>query len=284
MSQSRVLLVDDNAGVRISLAKVLEVNGFEVVAAASVNDALAQIGSSKFDVLLTDLHMPGAGDGLTVVSAMRHAHPRAVTLVFSGYPEMQKALSAILLQADGILVKPLEIPALVEIIQTKLLSRTVHERPLPETVANILERDAASIIRKWLARVDQHDELAAIPLPFKERTGHLPRLLKDLAARLREPHSLEGSSKPSRAAAAHGRLRCQQGYTVALIVEESRILQVSIFEALQRSLSTVDFSLLLADVMTIADEVDAQLAQAMRSYSAMPAEKCKPPGSARLSA
>ena len=44
------------------------------------------------------------------------------------------------------------------------------------------------------------------------------------------------------------------------------MLQVSIFEALQRNLATVDFSLLLPDVMTIADEVDSQLAQAMRSY------------------
>jgi hypothetical protein len=44
-----------------------------------------------------------------------------------------------------------------------------------------------------------------------------------------------------------------------MIVEESRILQVSIFDTLQKNLSTVDFSLLLHDVMTIADEVDSQL-------------------------
>jgi CheY-like chemotaxis protein len=38
------------------------------------------INSQVFDVLLSDLHMPGAGDGLTVVSAMRHANPKAVTM------------------------------------------------------------------------------------------------------------------------------------------------------------------------------------------------------------
>jgi len=53
-----------------------------------------------------------------------------------------------------------------------------------------------------------------------------------------------------------------------MLVEESRMLQVSIFQTLQNNLHTVDFSLLLLAVMAIADEVDSQLAQAMTSYVA----------------
>jgi hypothetical protein len=53
-----------------------------------------------------------------------------------------------------------------------------------------------------------------------------------------------------------------------MLVEESRMLQVSIFQTLQNNLQTVNFSLLLLDVMAIADEVDSQLAQAMTSYIA----------------
>ena len=51
-----------------------------------------------------------------------------------------------------------------------------------------------------------------------------------------------------------------------MLVEESRMLQVSIFETLQRNLASIDFSILLNAVMTIADEVDSQLSQAMDSY------------------
>ena len=69
-----------------------------------------------------------------------------------------------------------------------------------------------------------------------------------------------------KAAWQHGILRRQQGYSAAMIVEESRILQVSIFNTLQKSLQRVDFSNVLLDVMTIADEVDSQLKQAMLSY------------------
>lgn len=278
MARPRILLVDDNETVRTTLAQILELNQFEVVTATSVTDALRQIGKENFDVLLTDLHMPAAGDGMTVVSAMKHSNPLAVTMVFSGYPEMQAALSAILLQADEVLVKPLDIPVLVKMIHKKLQNRASRERPKPESVADILERDSAAIIRTWLARVERNHELTSIPLSFEERTGHLPRLLKDLVARLRQPHTLEGEGMPSRAAAAHARLRHRQGYSAAMMVEESRMLQVSIFQTLQNNLNTVDFSLLLVDVMTIADEVDWQLAQAMRSYMGAVAS---PPSRAR---
>jgi hypothetical protein len=65
-------------------------------------------------------------------------------------------------------------------------------------------------------------------------------------------------------------MRRRQGYTAAMVVEESRILQVSIFSTLQRNLSYVDFSTVLSDVVTIADEVDSQLKQAMYSYVPLP--------------
>jgi hypothetical protein len=51
-----------------------------------------------------------------------------------------------------------------------------------------------------------------------------------------------------------------------VLVHDSRILQVTLFATLQNNLSALDFSLLLPDVMTIADEVDSQLTQAMDSY------------------
>jgi hypothetical protein len=51
-----------------------------------------------------------------------------------------------------------------------------------------------------------------------------------------------------------------------MLVHESRILQVTIFGTLQSNLNSLDFSLLLPDVMAIADEVDAQLTQSMESY------------------
>jgi hypothetical protein len=70
----------------------------------------------------------------------------------------------------------------------------------------------------------------------------------------------------------HGLVRRTQGYSIPMIIEESRMLQVSLFHTLQVHLNTVDFSLLLTDVMTIADEVDLQLKQTIISFSGAAAD------------
>jgi hypothetical protein len=100
------------------------------------------------------------------------------------------------------------------------------------SVADVLERDDG-VINEWLVRVEKDPELTAIPLNFEDRTGHLPQLLRDVIVRLRLD---AGSQAPMSAAAAHhGDLRAKQGYAVALAVEESRLLQVSIFKILHKS-------------------------------------------------
>jgi hypothetical protein len=96
----------------------------------------------------------------------------------------------------------------------------------------------------------------------------MPKTLSELVRRLRSPEPLGSSALVSVTAQEHGTLRRKQGYSGAMLVEESRMLQVSIFHTLQRNLGSIDFSLLLNDVMTIADEVDWQLSQAMHSYHA----------------
>ncbi|MGZ4964633.1 MAG: response regulator [Limisphaerales bacterium] len=267
----KILLVDDNELVRTTLSAVLRIKQFQVTTAASVNEALHYIDTEPFDVLLCDLHMPGAGDGFTVVSAMRHINPNAVTLVFTGYPALEEAMNAILLQADEVLVKPMAIDKLVLTIRQQLEKHGERVLTNTERVASILERDALSTIDDWLARAEREEELTIIPLNREQRTGHLPKLIQELVQRLRVPRSL-GTKAASQAAVEHGKVRKGQGYSIPMIIEESRILQVSIFQTLQNNLSTVDFSLLLIDVMTIADEVDSQLKQTIISFTETAAE------------
>jgi hypothetical protein len=196
---------------------------------------------------------------------MRHTNPDALTVVLSGYPALDEAMSAILHQADEIFAKPIRIGELRELIRARLADHPhTRKRAKPESVASILEREVETTIQRWLDIVDQNAELTCIPLSRIERTGHLPKLLLDLVVRLRlDP----GMTTPiSMAARDHGAMRLKQGYTATMVVEESRILQVSIFSTLQTNLCGVDFSRLLLDVVTIADEVDSQLKQAMFSY------------------
>jgi DNA-binding response OmpR family regulator len=263
----KVLLVDDDDAVRAMMNATLERKGFDVVAVSGVPEALRHITTESFDVLITDLHMPNPGDGFAVVTAMRHSQPNALTLLVSGYPDVQSAMAAILLEADEIIVKPFEVGRLAELVREKINTRKPAARLEKERVGVILQRCITGIVEDWLVRAKQSRELNHLPLNDSERTGHLPKLVEDLVVRLSTPSSTKDSDAiSSDAAIAHGKLRYLQGYTPAMLVHESRILQVTLFGTLQNNLSFLDFSLLLPDVMTIADEVDAQLTQSMDGY------------------
>jgi hypothetical protein len=104
----------------------------------------------------------------------------------------------------------------------------------------------------------------SVVLSYEDRTGHLPALLREVIVRLRMD---AGTKAPiSVAANHHGDLRRKQGYTVAMAVEESRLLQVCLFTTLHKNTGRIEYTKLLPDVVTIADEVDAQLKQQMLRY------------------
>jgi hypothetical protein len=137
-----------------------------------------------------------------------------------------------------------------------------------ESVSDILRRHSASVVEDWLVRTKKSRDLDGLRVDDAERIEHLPKLIEDLCTRLSQPKlpTKDSDSPPSTAARVHGKLRYQQGYTAAMLVHESRILQVTLFGTLEEHLDTLDFHLLLPDIMMIADEVDAQLSETMTSY------------------
>src|ERR1700686_4718735 len=174
LARPRVLLVDDDDNELFLTRRSLEKQDCEVVSATCVTEALKEIATQRFDVLITDLHMPEPGDGFAVVTAMRHTQPQALTLVVSDYPDVQKAMNAILLQADEVLVKPFDAKRLAGLMDKERLTSLPSLTQAKEGIASILDRDVAILIQRWLERVGGVKELAAIPLPPSERSVYLP--------------------------------------------------------------------------------------------------------------
>jgi hypothetical protein len=134
-------------------------------------------------------------------------------------------------------------------------------------VATILEQETQATINDWFQRSIVSGLLVSIPLEESLRTSHLRGLFRDLG------YLLPGRALASPAAGSHGLVRRSQGYTAAMLVEESRMLEVSIFRENDTNAHRIDFKMVLADVMVIADEVDSQLAQAVnRSIKRLPHE------------
>jgi YesN/AraC family two-component response regulator len=176
----RLLFVDDESGIRITLPAILEMHGFIVTTAATPQEALALIQSEKFNILLSDLNIGNPGDGFTVVSAMRRTQPDCHNFILTGYPDFETALQAIRSQVDDYFVKPANIPLLVESLREK-----VAKRPEPlqsKTTATVLREKRDLIIEDWLQRLREVPELMRIPLPEVElplgdqlQSGHAAR-------------------------------------------------------------------------------------------------------------
>ena len=122
-SRKRILFVDDEPSIRLTLPQVLQEYGFEVKTAASVADALAEISRSRFDVLLSDLNISEEGDGFRIVSAMRRLQPRCVTVVLTGYPAFETAVQALRQQVDDYVVKPADLEALIGNLRERLKNK-----------------------------------------------------------------------------------------------------------------------------------------------------------------
>jgi hypothetical protein len=155
---------------------------------------------------------------------------------------------------------------MVLVVKWLSIERLKRGQMAHESVATILERTVSTTIADWYERILLDARLMAVPMTRELRCAHLPQLFRDLMFRLRSPMIPDTKEEYSEDAAEHGIARRKQGYTAAMMVEESRMLQVSIFKSLHENLDYLEFPLLLPDVMTIADEVDAQLSRAVACH------------------
>jgi ActR/RegA family two-component response regulator len=267
----RVLFVDDEESIRVTLPLMLQEHGFAVTSAGTVPDALRLVTQEKFDVLIADLNVGNPGDGFTVVSAMRRTQPDAVTFILTGYPAFETALEAIRQQVDDYLVKPTDIEPLVETIRTKLVDRRPHHGIQPRRLPDIIETHRDSICELWLAEVKKDPEISAIPLPDSERQDHVPRLLTEA---LQSARGKPVSPEDARAAALHGVLRHKQGYSVPLLIREARLLQGTVGECVKQNLLAIDVSHLIPDMIkvwgTIATELEFSVKAFLEARGARP--------------
>jgi two-component system response regulator PilR (NtrC family) len=104
-ARGSVLIAEDEDGVRDSLTQVLREEGYEVVPTATGDAALAALGTREFDVVISDLRMPGA-DGMTVLHRAREIAPQALVLLMTAHATVDTAVEALRGGAQDYLLKP----------------------------------------------------------------------------------------------------------------------------------------------------------------------------------
>ena len=260
----KLLFVDDDPSIRLTLPVILQRAGFEVVVAGDVPEALSIIGTQTFDVLLSDLNIGSAGDGFTVVSAMRRTQPEAVTLILTGYPAFETALEAIRQQVDDYLVKPARPEELVNTIKAKLSRAKLSPggRITPERLPALVQRNKEQIVEEWLNRVEADEEIRATRLTRHDRVNCVPALLQDIINSASNPSALTVN-----AAAEHGVTRSRQGYTIPMLVREAKILQDTIGAYAQENLLAIEISHAIPDFIRIGGSIELALEASIIAFS-----------------
>jgi DNA-binding response OmpR family regulator len=133
----KLLVVDDEAGVRRSLQGILEQEGHQVTTAASGEEALAALDQDTFDLLLVDLKMEGM-DGLELMKRAKSKVPDTVIIMLTAYGTLDSAVGALRQGAHDYLLKPCRVEEIVASVETGLAERH-HALRRRELVTNIEE-------------------------------------------------------------------------------------------------------------------------------------------------
>lgn len=114
--KGRVLIIDDDATIRTTYRRVLRNFGYDINTAADGQEAIEQLGSSVFDVVLCDIAMPGI-NGLGLLRAVRDRDLDVPVILMTGEPNMESAVEAVEYGALQYLIKPIDLPKLKEAMQ-----------------------------------------------------------------------------------------------------------------------------------------------------------------------
>ena len=121
-NQKHLLIVDDEAGLREAIAERLGDHGFIVEQAASGEEALERLAAFAFDILITDLRLPGI-DGGKVLDAAIERYPELIAIVITGFGTVKDAVEAIKQGASDFITKPFQFDALMHVLRSAMEQR-----------------------------------------------------------------------------------------------------------------------------------------------------------------
>jgi len=181
----RILIVDDEPDLTKALCGLLRSQGYETVGFPSAPEALAALGTTKFDLLLTDLMMPGM-DGIALLQAAQKLDPNLVSILMTGAGSIGSAVQAMKAGALDYITKPFELSVVLPVLARSLAIRRLRlenaglahdraERTRELETANRALRTSEEQLRtlaNWAVQA-QEDERAGLALQLHDNITQL---------------------------------------------------------------------------------------------------------------
>lgn len=181
-ARNRVLVVDDEFPMREMLREFLKVKGYECKACCSGDEALSVLTNEEFQVMISDLRMPGIS-GLVLLGEVHEKYPQMACLMATADGDIQNGIKAMKLGADDYLLKPFKLDAVLASVQ-KAMERKRLETELENYRRNLedMVQQRTAQLRTVLKRIElTYDETllalgAALDLRDAETEGHSRRV------------------------------------------------------------------------------------------------------------
>ena len=141
---ARILVVDDDEGIRKTLATILEDQGYVVDTAENGKGAIEKSNIKFYNLALIDIRLPDM-EGTKLLASMKETTPKMVKIIVTGYPALQNAVEAVNKGADGYTFKPMNIDVLLATIEEHLKKQQEAKKYSEEKVTEFIETRAREI-------------------------------------------------------------------------------------------------------------------------------------------
>ena len=140
----RILVIDDDENIRIVFKMNLEDRGYEVDLAANGQEALDKARRIFYNIALIDIKLPDM-EGTSLLNTLHEILPKMKKIIVTGFPTLENAMKAVNEGADGYILKPVQMEALMEIIEEHLSKQREEEKYSERKVEEFIEARAREL-------------------------------------------------------------------------------------------------------------------------------------------
>ena len=135
---ARIIVVDDDEGIRKTLATILEEIGYVVDTVENGKEAIERSNAEFYNLALIDIRLPDM-EGIRLLTAMKETTPKMIKIIMTGYPSLQNAIEAVNKGADAYILKPLNIDSVLNTIREHLTKQQEARKYSEEKVTEFIK-------------------------------------------------------------------------------------------------------------------------------------------------